>query len=94
MLAAWRRVCSMIGLLLASAHFAFGAEEIAAPARPILAIDAGGHTGWVSKLLVNGYHDQLISVCRDRTIRCWDLHSGKPLRVLRPPIGPGIQGQI
>ena len=62
--------------------------------KPIVAIDAGGHTGWISKILLNGYHDQLISVCRDKTIRFWDVKTGEPLRVLRPPIEAGLPGKI
>jgi WD40 repeat protein len=62
--------------------------------KPILALDTGGHTDAVYKLMVTGYGDQLISVGIDKTIRFWDLGSGEPLRVLRPPIGPGVHGYL
>ena len=62
-----------------------------APQR-ILAINAGGHTGGVYRLIPNGYGDQLISVSYDKTIRVWDLQTGEPLRVLRPPIDRGGHG--
>ena len=98
MFACRSRVITTIALLsgigLYQSDGAGAAELTSAPAEPILAIDSGGHTGWISKLLLNGYHDQLISVSRDRTIRFWDLNTGEPLRVLRRPIGPGLQGQI
>lgn len=73
--------------------YAVTAEEIPSE-QPILALDAGGHTGWVSKVLVSAYDDQLISVGFDKTIRFWDLHTGEPTRALRPPIGPGFQGRL
>lgn len=66
-----------------------------APAeRPILAVDAGGHTGRIDKLLLSAYGDQLISVSHDKTIRFWDVQTGEPLRVLRPAIGDGLEGQL
>ncbi|HEX3659088.1 MAG TPA: WD40 repeat domain-containing protein [Pirellulales bacterium] len=60
----------------------------------VLALDAGGHTGGVYRLVLNGYGDQLISVSYDKTIRIWDLQTGEPLRVLRPPIDRGGHGVL
>jgi WD40 repeat protein len=62
--------------------------------KPILALDTGGHTNAVYKLMVSPYKDQLISVGLDKTIRVWDLGTGEPLRVLRPPVGPGAHGYL
>ncbi|HEY2249547.1 MAG TPA: WD40 repeat domain-containing protein, partial [Planctomycetaceae bacterium] len=62
--------------------------------KPILALDTGGHTNAVYKVLVSDYKNQLISVGLDKTIRIWDLTTGDPLRVLRPPIGPGTHGYL
>src|SRR6266404_179186 len=62
--------------------------------KPILGLDAGGHINSVYKLMVSGYGDQLISVGLDKTIRIWDLSTGEPLRVLRPPVGPGAHGYL
>lgn len=80
-------------LLSGAAAVAQGAAETAAD-KPILALDTGGHTNAVYKLMVSGYGDQLISVGLDKTIRFWDLSTGEPLRVLRPPIGPGAFGYL
>jgi WD40 repeat protein len=62
--------------------------------KPLLALDTGGHTNAVYKVLVSGYKDQLISVGLDKTIRFWDLGTGEPLRVLRPPVGPSTHGWL
>ena len=59
-----------------------------APQR-VLALDTGGHTGGVYRLVPNAYGDQLISVSYDKTIRIWDIRTGEPIRVLRPPIDLG-----
>ncbi len=64
-----------------------------APQR-MLALDAGGHTGGIYKLIPNSYGDQLISVSYDKTIRVWDLQTGEPIRVLRPPVDRGALGVI
>ena len=37
---------------------------------------------------------ELITVSDDKTIRVWDVKSGEPLRVLRPPIGRGPEGML
>lgn len=86
---------AVLAVLVASAAPAAAepAEVVQAP-DVRLALDAGGHTGWVSTLLLSNYQDQLISVCRDKTIRFWDVETGEPLRVLRPPIGPGLEGKL
>ena len=69
-------------------------EDDSPPDRPILALDTGGHTNGVYKLLATHYAEQLISVGLDKTIRFWDLDTGEPLRVLRPPIARGAFGYL
>jgi WD40 repeat protein len=64
-----------------------------APQR-VLALDSGGHTGGVYRLIPNAYGDQLISVSYDKTIRVWDIRTGEPIRVLRPPIDRGALGVL
>src|SRR5205085_6815472 len=48
----------------------------------------------VYKLMVSDYARQLISVGLDKTIRFWDLDTGEPVRVLRPPIANGAHGYL
>lgn len=67
-------------------------EESAA--QPILVIDAGGHAGWANRVLYWPYKNELITVSHDKSIRFWDLESGAPTRVLRPPIDRGNAGRI
>ena len=65
-----------------------------APARPTLVLDARGHTSRVNRLMFTPDGRELITVSDDKTIRTWDVASGEPLRVLRPPIGPGPEGAL
>jgi WD40 repeat protein len=62
--------------------------------QPILALDTGGHTNGVYKLMVSDYTRQIVSVGIDKTIRLWDLESGEPARVLRPPVANGVHGYL
>ncbi len=97
-----RFACLLSTLAATGPHAAPGAEisapevveDDSPPERPILALDTGGHTNSIYKLLTTRYGDQLISVGLDKTIRFWDLASGEPVRVLRPPIARGILGYL
>lgn len=62
--------------------------------KPILVVDAGGHTNLVPGLCFTPDGRELISASFDKTIRIWDVQSGEMLRVLRPPIGPNRYGAI
>ena len=57
-------------------------------------LDSGGHTSIVRKVLFTPDGKELISVSDDKTVRFWDVASGEPIRVLRPPIGPGNEGKL
>ena len=62
--------------------------------KPILVLDAGGHTDRVNKVLFTPGGQQVISVSGDKTIRLWDVGTGETVRVLRPPAGPGAEGML
>jgi WD40 repeat protein len=69
-----------------------GAQEPAAA--PILVLDSGGHISIVKRVVFTSDGKELISVSHDKTIRFWDVASGEPIRVVRPPIGTGNQGRL
>src|SRR5271157_3987868 len=83
-----------LGPLLLGLAFSSVALAADTPEKPILVLDSGGHTAIVFKVLFTRDGKQLISVSQDKTIRVWDVASGAPLRVLRPPIGPIAGGQL
>jgi WD40 repeat protein len=64
-------------------------KELSALDRPILVLDAGGHTGDVKSVMFTPDGRELISVSRDGTARFWDVQTGEALRTLRLPIVPG-----
>jgi WD40 repeat protein len=62
--------------------------------KPVLVLDAAGHTGPVSAVLFTPDGRQVITASWDKTVRVWDAATGEPLRVLRPPVGEGADGQL
>ena len=70
------------------------ADDAAKQDKPILVLDAGGHTAIVKKVLFTPDGRELITVSDDKTIRVWDATTGEPLRVLHPPIGRGQVGML
>ena len=82
----------LLGIILFVAASGHAADEV--PVTRQLALDTGGHTGWVRRVLVDKYRQHLISVADDKTIRIWSLDTFEPLQVLRPPIGRGREGEL
>ncbi len=64
------------------------------PQAPLLRIEAGGHIGAVPKLAVDAAGSLMASASYDKTVRLWSLPEGTPRGVLRPPVGPGQEGEL
>jgi WD40 repeat protein len=61
---------------------------------PFLRIETGMHTAPIMRIDVDAKERYLVTASHDKTVRVWDLTSGKLLQVLRPPIGPGNEGRL
>ena len=61
---------------------------------PILQIESGGHLSLIRSLQVTGDEKWLISASDDKTIRVWNLETGRLQRVLRGEIGQNDHGKI
>lgn len=57
-------------------------------------IETGAHTAKTDRIDVDADQRYLFSASNDKTARVWDLHTGKLLRILRPPIGPAEEGSL
>ena len=64
------------------------------PQEPILRIDPGMHTAPVRRIGVDAACTLMATASSDKSLRLWRLPGGKLLRTLRPPIGPGNDGQL
>ncbi|VFN05193.1 MAG: WD domain-containing protein, G-beta repeat-containing protein, partial [Candidatus Kentron sp. G] len=61
---------------------------------PQLVIDTGGHKAQIRNVLFTPDGRRLFSVSDDKTIRVWDVASGKLLRTLRGQVGQGHEGKL
>ncbi len=64
------------------------------PAEPILRIETGMHTAVINRISIDKDERFLVTGSFDKTIRIWELRTGRLLKVLRPPIGEGDEGTI
>jgi WD40 repeat protein len=61
---------------------------------PQLMLDTGGHMASVVDLAITPDGRQMVSASNDKTIRIWDIASGKTLRMIRGESAPGDWGTI
>jgi WD40 repeat protein len=80
-----------LAALLGAGELAHGGEV---PTHPFLRIETGMHTGRIWRIDVDAAGRFLVTGSDDKTVRVWDLTSGRLLNTLRPPIGEGDEGKI
>ena len=93
-MSASRRRTIPLALLLSSlllAPAALAAADI--PAAPQLVVDAGFHSARIRRVSASADGSRLLSSSDDKTARLYD-GSGRLLRVLRVPRGPGFEGSL
>ncbi len=64
------------------------------PETPIIRIETGMHTARISSISVDDAGHYLVTASDDKTLRVWEMATGRLLRVLRPPIGQGNEGKM
>jgi WD40 repeat protein len=82
-----------LGLALALL-VAFPLDARPQPSEPILTIEAGLHAGSLRSMATDEANRFLVTGSSDKTVRVWDLPSGRLLGILRPPVGRGGDGAI
>jgi len=64
------------------------------PKEPILKIETAMHTSQIWRIGVDAANRLLVTGAEDKTVRVWELPSGRLLNVVRPPVGAGNEGKI
>jgi WD40 repeat protein len=62
--------------------------------RPLLTLEAGGHTDLIGKVFFTPGGDHVITVANDKAVRIWDLATNETLKTIRFPAGPGKEGAL
>lgn len=62
--------------------------------QPLLRLETGMHIALIKGIDTDNRRQMLLTVSDDKTARLWSLGDGRLLRVLRPPIGVGSEGEL
>jgi WD40 repeat protein len=81
-------------LLVACACLGTIAQTSGPTREPILRVETGTHTSIITRIGVDSANRYLVSASIDKTLRVWELSSGRLLRVIRVPIGDGDKGKL
>ena len=61
---------------------------------PVLRIETGMHTAAITEISIDAANRFLVTASYDKTVRLWELPTGRLLRTLRVPIGEGNDGKL
>ncbi|MBP9015038.1 MAG: tetratricopeptide repeat protein [Candidatus Atribacteria bacterium] len=65
------------------------------PEEPILRINTDMHTASINSVTIDREWSRfVVTASDDKTIRVWESETGRLLKIIRPPIGDGIDGEI
>jgi len=87
---------SVLLLILILSVFLFDQKTLSSevPKDPFPRIEMGMHTSIISSIGVDAQNQFIVTGSQDKTVRLWELSTGRLLKIFRPPIGEGPVGMI
>ncbi len=64
------------------------------PTEAMLRVDPGMHTAMIRRIAIGATGKNLVTASDDKSLRVWELPSGRLVRTIRPPIGKGHEGKF
>lgn len=61
---------------------------------PILRIETGMHTAMIWHISIDAENRYIVTGSDDKTVRVWELSTGRLMKTLRPPVGEGNEGKL
>lgn len=86
------RILLLAALVILKSAIAQG--EQTPSVQPVLRLETGMHTAPIRAAAVDAGGQVLATASFDKTLRLWSLATGEQLRVLRPAIGSGSEGEL
>jgi WD40 repeat protein len=62
--------------------------------KPFLRMEMGMHSTWINCIAVDASNRFIVTGSQDKTLRLWELSTGKLVKIFRPPIGEDPIGMI
>lgn len=91
-----RRILLWTILYFALSSYALSVPVLAGepPTEPMLRIEAGMHTAGIIRIGLDQNDRYLATASHDKTVRIWELATGRLIKILRLPIGDGMEGLL
>src|SRR2546423_7323419 len=92
----WKTISAPFWLLVLLAALVPAARaQNAGPSRePTLRVETGMHIATIMRIGVDAAGRYIVTSSHDKTLRVWELQTGRMLRIIRPPIGAGNEGKL
>jgi WD40 repeat protein len=88
----WSRVLFVLALIvtiLPERAYSSGVSK-----EPFLQIEMGIHTSRIMSIGIDAQNQFIVTGSQDKTVRLWELSTGRLVKIFRPPIGEGPWGMI